>query len=117
MADRTSQLFPAIASDLIKTYTTGSENSSGQLCQAYDRIIVYVTTANVVSSGIVAIDVQWSDDGTTFYTKTPTTAVQLSVAGNYKLDFGSAGKYFRVKASWVSGTSIDITAISVEGKS
>ncbi len=128
MSDRTSKVYDGIADKLAATYSSGVSNeTTGFNCEAYDRVSVHVTVASIVSSGSVAVYVDYSTDNTTFseaivvnpatggssqvLQKTPTTA------GTYKFDFPNAGKFFRVRIAWASGTSVAVTAVAVEAKS
>ena len=126
--DRTSRIFTGIGTSLVTTYnaTTDTVTTDGYLCSKYDRINVYVSASALVSTGIVAVEMQYSADGTNYFplyildqadagfTKVAGT---ISAIGDYYFSFPTAGKYFRVMIRYVSGTSVTIDAITIEGKS
>lgn len=128
MSESISHVYDGIGTPLLATYSSGTENvTSSYDCSEYSRIIVYVSTSDVTGSGIVSVYVDYSFDGTNFYIpyivdpatglavavnqKTPTTAQAC------KFDFPNAGKFFRVRIKYASGTSVIVTGVAVEGKS
>lgn len=130
--DRTSHIFAGLGSTLQTTYTATVTTAvtSGQACAEYERINVYMNIATIVSSGIVKASIEYSHDGTNWfkpYDIDPTVASfatsvlsyyqGIGTAQGYYLVFPLAGAYFRVRVTYVSGTSVAIDAVTIEGKS
>lgn len=122
-----AEIFTGIASDLAATYSSGSTNSTALvLTKQYRSIIVYVTTGAVVSSGAVKVYCDGSPDGTTAYidqtfnsslTQSDMFYTLATASTNYRLVFDDVGFYSRVRIAYSAGTSIVISAVTVEGKS
>lgn len=122
-----SEIFTGIASDLAATYSSGSTNSTALVnTKQFHSIIVYVTTGAVVSSGQVKVYCDGSPDGTTAYidqtfnsslTQSDMFYTLATASTNYKLVFDNVGAYSRVRIAYSSGTSIVVSAVTVEGKS
>ena len=129
MSDRTSHIFDGIATGLVTTYTTGiTATTSGFDCAVYDRINVYLTVSTINSAGVAAIYCDFSHDGSNWFRPQQLTAVgatshtdsgfaTIDEAIGYFLVFPNAGKYFRLRMAYVSGTSVIVSACTVEGKS
>jgi hypothetical protein len=129
MSDRTSHTFDGAGSALVTTYSTGvSATSDGYACESYDRINVYLTVSQINSAGIANIYCDFSHDGTNWFRPQQLTAVgatthidagftAIDEAIGYYLVFPNAGKFFRLRMAYVSGTSVVVSAVTVEGKS
>lgn len=124
--ERKSELFEGFSS-LERTYTTGITASSDlYYCGSYDRIIVYVDVTTVTTSGIVAVYCDFSPDGSNSYRSEiyePSQqeggmepAYRLTAVRKYALHFPNAGKHFRIRIEYVSGTSLVIGTVSAEAK-
>lgn len=127
MADRTSHWYEGAASALLATYTSveSSNQSDGYNCESYDRLLVYVSIGTVVGTGICKLICEYSPDGETYYQLSSFTAggaatiyaVTFGSTGDYCVAFPSAGKFFRLRFEYVSGTSIQVDGVSIEAKS
>jgi hypothetical protein len=132
MSDRTSHIFEGAGSTLQTTYTAAATTAvtSGYSCAEYDRINVYMTVSAIVSAGVVAASIEYSHDGTNWfllYMPDGLTsdfgkwgqykATPLGTAQGYFLSFPTAGAFFRVRVTYVSGTSVTISSATIEGKS
>lgn len=126
MSDRTSHVFEGAGAALVKSYTSSvTGETSGFSCQSYERINIYLTTANLVSGGKITLYCDYSHDGETWFPKyvftsggTPTADTKvLDSAGSFYTTFDSSGAFFRIRAAHTNGTSLDITSFIIEAKS
>lgn len=129
--DRQSWVYTGAGSTLVATYDSSDSTNvtSGNFCSPFERILVYLTVDSVGGSGAaINVFIEYSDDGTTFYPlmervgntdSTTTFEYEIDATGSYALPFPNAGKYFRVRASKVSGvsTAIRITDCEIEARS
>lgn len=129
MSDRTSHIFDGAGASLVTTYSSGvSATSSGLACESYDRINVYLTVSTINGSGVASIYCDFSHDGSNWFRPQQLTAVgatthvdagftAIDEAIGYYFVFPNAGKFFRLRMVYVSGTSVVVSAVTVEGKS
>jgi hypothetical protein len=132
MSDRTSHIFEGAGSTLQTTYTAAATTAvtSGYSCAEYDRINVYMTVSAIVSAGVVNCSIEYSHDGTNWfilYAPDPSVAAfgkweqykatPIGAAQGYYFSLPTAGAFFRVRVTYVSGTSVTISSATIEGKS
>lgn len=129
--DRTSYVYTGLGTALVSTYDSddSTNTTSSMLCQAYDRLNIYITIDSVGGSGAaIGVYTDYSPDGTNFYPlservgntdSTTTYNYELDAIGSYCLPFLNIGKYFRVRIVKLSGTStaVRVTACFIEAKS
>lgn len=122
-----SEILTGITSGLLATYSSGSTNSTALvLTKQYHSFVVYVTTGAQVSSGTVKVYCDGSPDGTTAYidqtfnsslTQSDMFYTLATASTNYRLVFDNVGTYSRIRIAYGSGTSIVISAVTIEAKS
>ena len=128
MSDKTSHIYEGLGTALEIAYTASvtSATTSGVNCEVYDHIILYFNVSAVSGAGNVDVFVEFSDDGTNFYIPQVTidgssTKVYkyyaVSATGAYHWVCPGAGKFFRVRVAYVSGTSLTINRFHIEAKS
>lgn len=132
MSDRTSHIFTGLGATLQTAYTAAETTAvtSGEVCAEYDRINVYLNVSAISGTGIAKASIEYSHDGTNFFKYYQPDGIAsdfgkwveysvfpIGIAQGYYLVFPCAGKYFRVRVTYVSGTSVTIDAVTIEGKS
>lgn len=120
MSDRTSKIFNGSGTSLVRTYTDATEVPSALLdTHAYDRLIVYWTCSATDGGGLFSIEV--SPDGETWHTCPDEPAASgQSVNGTYSkvwMPETKPGAFARITFHKTSGTTLTLSAVTIEGKS
>jgi len=93
------------------TYTAGATNSSGFLVGAYHEGVLLINVTTVTGTPTLDIDVQVSDDNTTYYHHSRLDTIRIT--GQTAVTIGNFGKYMRIRHTVAGSTSMVYTIIGV----
>ena len=93
------------------TYTAGTTTSSGFLVSAYSEGVILVNVTTVTGTPTLDIDIQTSDDNSTYYHHTRLDNIR--VTGQTAFKISNFGKYLRVVHVVAGSTSMVYTIIGV----
>jgi len=88
-------------------YTAGATNSSGFLVDKYHECVLIVNITAVSGTPTLDIDVQTSDDNSTYYFHTRLDTIRVTGQTAFKIT--NFGKYVRVRHTVAGSTSLTYT--------
>uniref|UniRef100_A0A6M3ITU1 Uncharacterized protein n=1 Tax=viral metagenome TaxID=1070528 RepID=A0A6M3ITU1_9ZZZZ len=93
------------------TYTAGTTYSSGFLVSAYYEGVLLINVTTITGTPTLDIDVQTSDDNSTYYHHTRLD--QIRVVSSTAVKLTNLGKYIRIKHTVEGSTSMVYTIKSI----